>query len=336
MRADSPARSDRPVRSSRTKRTFGQRLYVSLWKRLNILGGPVVALVRAVERGLGPSCVPVFLMPVVGLDFVRRLVDYGEFKRLRTILPEAFWRGMRPGRHLFIAAQNWDSVLTAAFFSDRLGEPGWAQRVRVRGTRPEQLPEFGRRPLILVHLHTGAYGFLHYWLRAQRLRATCYWAGDPMIFRTAWAQRIFARADRVHGLEDVPQMFLPHQLRAAFRFLVPGHILTLAMDAESSTWTPFDANGHEIWLSQGVVHLAEASGALLVPVSVVNEGVARFEIRFGTPVPDALVDRRNPRPAMQFMLDQLWPDAEEEPSRVGWNSLLTLDSRSKPNHIPWP
>jgi hypothetical protein len=39
---------------------------------------------------------------------------------------------------------------------------------------------------------------------------------------------------------------------------------------------------------------------------------------------------------MQFMLDQLWQDAEEDPSRIGWNSLLTLDPRSKPHHIPWP
>jgi lauroyl/myristoyl acyltransferase len=336
MPAEATDSSNRARREDRKKRSLPARLYVSFWKRLNIFGGPAIAVLRAAEKLFGPGCMPVFLLPVVWLDVVRRLVDYRAFKKVRTILPEEFWRGLGPLRHSFRMARNWDSLLTGAFFSDRLGETGWARRFQVRGTRPDQLPESAGRPIILVHLHIGAYALVHFWLRAQRLRATCYWAGEPLIFGTPWARRIFAEAARVHGMEDIPRIFLPHQLRAALQFLVPGHILTTAMDSDSTTCATFNANGHEILLSQGVVHLAEASHAILVPVSVISEGAARFEIRFGPPVPDALVDKHHPRPAIQYLLDHLWKDVEEDPSRLSWSTLLMMDRRSKPSHIPWP
>jgi hypothetical protein len=113
-------------------------------------------------------------------------------------------------------------------------------------------------------------------------------------------------------------------------------MVVIALDSPSTTSAVFQVRGREISLSQGVVHLAESSRAILVPVSVLPQGTCRFEIRFGVPVPDALIDKRNSRPAIQFMLDQLWGEIQEDPSLMGWSTLLTLNDRVNPNIILWP
>lgn len=319
------------------RRPFLQRQYLSCWKRLYRFAPQGVELMRACDKRFGAGCASAFLACSSVLDFVRRLVDFREFKRLRRALPDDFWRGTPPLRHYFTMVRTWQCTLAAALMSDRLGDPDWVRRVRIRGTPPQMMPEFRHRPVILVHLHTGAYGALHYWLRAQGLPAAAYRAGSPEFLLSDWALGIFAAADLQHGVAELPSVLigLP-ALRATLKFLVPGRILTVALDAESGSSAIFRAQGHPIQLSTGVVHLAQSSGAVLVPASMLSCTIGRFEIRFKPPVPDEWIDRRNPRRAIQYLLDQLWQDVEENPSRLGWSSLVRLAPGDKPHHIPWP
>jgi hypothetical protein len=322
------------VRGPRKRRPFLQRQYLSLWKRILSLAPQLVAFLRRWEKTFGPAGLPVILVPAIGFDLLRRAIDYREFKKARRALPPAFWRGLTPARHYLLMIRNWQCTLAAGLLGDRLDSPAWRRRIRVRGTPPEKLPGWGERPVILVHLHTGAYGVIHYWLRAQRLKATSYRAGLPQFLTTPWANRIFDAADRVQGLTDIPSMFVgPRSLRRMIDFLIPGHVLVVALDAESVSSARFSVRGHEIRLSQGVAHLAHA---IVVPISMSCRGLARFDIRFGPPVPDDLIDRRNPGPTIQHLLDWLWHEVEKDPSVLGWNSLLCVGRPANPNHISWP
>ncbi len=326
-----------PVRKPRKKRSFLPRHYLSLWKRILALAPHLVAFLRYWERTFGPAGLPVILAPAIGLDVLRRAVDYREFKQVRQVLPPGFWRGLTPAHHYLLMIRNWQCTLAAGLLGDRLDSPAWRRRIRVHGTPPEKLRGWGQRPVILVHLHTGAYGVIHYWLRARRLKATSYRAGLPQFLTTPWANKIFASADRVQGLDGIPSMFAgPRSLRPMIDFLVPGHVLLVALDAESVSSAPFSVRGCTINLSQGVVHLAERSSALVVPVSMSCCGLTHFDLHFGPPLPDDLVARRNSRPAIQRLFDWLWHEVEKDPSQLGWSSLQCVGPSTRANHIPWP
>jgi lauroyl/myristoyl acyltransferase len=302
------------------------------------VGSIKILVLRASERWGGPKALLWALTPFFYLSIARRLPDYPAFRRMRSILPASFWRGLTPWRHYFLMIRNWQATQATVLLADRLRSSVWTERIRIKGTPPHHLPEWGKRPVILVFLHTGGYPLLRYWLRAQGLPSATY-AVNPISFsQRSLAKKIIAAADEINGLSGVPHIFrVKRPIRPMLNFLVPGHILNLALDAlPSSSSTRFHANGQEIHLRTGIVKMAAISQAVLLPVSIVPQGLCRFEIRFGIPVPDESIDRLHPEPAVQFMLDQLWKDVEEDPSLVNWCTLHALAPHSIPHHLAWP
>jgi lauroyl/myristoyl acyltransferase len=324
----------------RNKRTLLQRISNSFWKRfLAISYFPSILVFRFIERCFGPTCLPVVVTPVIYLDLLRRLVDYREFKRVRAVLPDDFWRGLSPWRHYLIMIRNWQSTLATWLLADRLHLPQWISRFEVSGTPPHQLPEWGARPVLLVYMHLGGYGLLRSWMRAQGVTAGCYSVGRPTVINLPWAEKIVAQAGAVHGLGYAPYTFLgPHRLRDMIKFLIPGRLVTIALDSESQSTMIYQAGGkYPMRVSEGIVRLAALTHAVLLPVSVLPRGIGRFHVRFRTPVPDELIDEKQPRAATQFLLDQLWKDIEAEPSGLGWASLeqLAVDLTIN-HHVPFP
>jgi hypothetical protein len=324
----------------RKRRSIFDRLSHSFWKRVWALLFPVGAhLLRAADRLFGPACLAWVLAPTIAGAFLRRLRDYPNFKRIRATQPLAFWRGLHALRHFLRMICHWQSAIATALLADRLREPAWAERISVTGTPPHRLPEWGQRPVIVLYLHTGGFALLRNWLRSLGLPAVSYVASFPPIVRGPWGQKIYERANLRNNLPGLAQTFNgARDLRTTVRFLVPGHILITGLDAglAQDSATLFHAQGHEIYLSTGMVRLAASTGAILLPVSVVPRGLSRFEVRFGSPVPGSLINRDNPRPAIQHLLDQLWPDLAQDPSLLGWTTLEAMAPHAAEDHQAWP
>ena len=329
-------------KGARKKRSsiFG-RLRHSFWKRFWRVGYPLtIHVYRGAERIFGATALSWLLAPSLYWDFARRLSDYQKFKKLRSYQPARYWRGVTPLHHYFIMVRAWHSTVATALLYDRLGEPGWNGRISVRGTPPQAREDWGTRPVITVFTHTSGFGLLRFWLKAQGLPTISYVASMPAILTCPAAMKMLRAGDAVHGLPPLVQTYQgPRDLRATLEFLKPGRILTMALDAgrTSPTSNIYQAGGCNIHLSSVVLRIAAATNAVLLPVSIVaKEEICSFEVRFGTALPDELLDRKNPRPAVQFLLDQLWKDVEEDPTVLGWTAMEALAPHLAGRHQPWP
>jgi lauroyl/myristoyl acyltransferase len=324
----------------RKRKSLLPRLRDSCLKRIWAVLYPVsIVVLRRFEVWFGPKALPWILGPSICWDFARRLPDYELFKSLRSVHAPAFWGELTARYHYYVMVRNWQSTLATALLCDRLRAPGWAGRIEIRGVPPHQLSEWGKRPVIVVYIHSGAFGILRHWLRSQSVPTAAFVASMPRVLTGSWTRPISINADRVNGLAGVPQFFQGvDQLRDALAFLVPGHVMTMGLDAGPSARfsNAFRVNGAEMWLNTTVVRLAAASGAVLLPASVAASDVCRFEIQFGQPVPHELIDRHNPEPAIQFIIDQLWKEIEAEPSALGWTNLEALAPNLARSHVPWP
>lgn len=122
-------------------------------------------------------------------------------------------------------------------------------------------------------------------------------------------------------------------LRSAARFLVPGRILTVALDGHSSA--SVYSMGSEIRLNDGAVRLALLSNALLLPASAVKKGWFRFEIRFGRPVPEEIMRAGDVRQAVQHLASELWQELRQDRCAINWTTLEAYAGSSH-RRLAWP
>jgi len=314
------------------------RLGRSLLKRIRpTLFRSTIRLVRGGDRLLGPRFVSVLLTPFVAGDFLRRLPDYRLFRRLHATLPVSFWqRG--PLAHYLRMIRIWQETLAVALVYDRLSAPAWASRLTVSGTPPHRLPEWGKRPVVVVFMHTGGFGLLRYWLRAQGTPTASLIRGLPEIV-TTYAQGIREAGDNLYGLSNLPHTFGDiHSLRHAIRFLRPGRALTMALEGGPLTKNRvgYEINGNFLHLEDGAVRIAQRTDAILLPVSVHRRGPCRFEFRFGSPVPDHLVRDGESHAAMKHLVRELWLPLENDPTAIFWSTLEALAPDKMGPRTAWP
>ena len=207
----------------------------------------------------------------------------------------------------------------------------------MRGTLPHALPEWGERPVILAFLHTGGFGLVGYWLRSQGIPCASLVDGLPPILMQEDHWKIAVVGDLRYGLKGVPHLFhRGERLRKAIRFLKPGHALTVALDGAELTSDRYDAGVFPILVQKGACRIAAQTNAIVIPVSVRRTAVCRFEIRFGNPVPDELIQREDFTGATQYLISELWPDLKENPSDLNWTTLEALAPTLKVKRMEWP
>jgi len=293
----------------------------------------------AVERVCGAAAVPWLMSPYVLWSVVRRRKEYHQFARLRNTQPPAFWKGISPRRHYFKMIRVWHEFLGMAVSYHRLGLPYWQARVEVKGTPPDKLPEWGARPVILAFLHTGTFGMLRFWMRARKIPTASLIVAMPAIVDNPNFQKYLDAGDKSYGLEGVPHMFRGATgLRNAIRFLKPGHVLTMALDGSktSSEADRLDAGGIPIYVKQGACRVAAQTNALVVPAAVRRTSASRYEVRFGKPVPDELIQKEDFTAATQHLISELWPDIQKDPSDLNWTSLEALAPTLQTGRTGWP
>jgi hypothetical protein len=274
----------------------------------------MIAAVRAGDSVAGPGMLRFILLPWIIADILRRLPEFPQFRRLRSTLPPDFWEGSRPLSHYLRMIDHWQRSLAFCLLANRFARsrPNFVQ---VRGTPPEQLKEWGKRPVMVVCLHTGGYVFLRHWLRSRGIVAASLVKSRPEIIRRYEDSLQRKRSEE----KNPPYFFHVSDLRAAARFLAPGRVLVLAVEAQPGAHSTIVNAGAPFRLNDGAVRLARKSNAVLLPASVWLH--RRLDVCFGNPVPQALIDRPDTQGAMEFLAHEFWDDLAGDPCAIGWTTL---------------
>jgi hypothetical protein len=291
---------------------------------------------RGAERLFGPGILFWMLAPEILLTGVGRCKDYGHLQKLRARLPSTFHKGsdLAHFRRMF---RGWTTGRTVTLFYDRLNSRAWKKRITVRGIPPHLLPEWGRQPVVVAFLHTGAFPLLRYWLRAQRIPVATYVGGLPRSFR--YGQKFRDRGDLAYGLSDTPHVFSGGKsLRDALRFLKPGHSLLVALEERDFGKPPdaYSLNEISICLNQVAFRIACLANAVLMPAAVRQRGLCHFEITFGRPVPAAMMNEEGLATSNLHLLRELWRDLEDDASALTWTTLEALSPDLITKRGTWP
>jgi glycosyltransferase involved in cell wall biosynthesis len=320
-------------------RDLPRRLRHSLGKRLRpILFRAWIFWVRKSEQIAGPRFLSALLLPLVVLDFLRRLPDYRHFRKMRAALPASLRRGSALA-HYFTMVRTWQESLALVLLYDRLGSPRWIARLTVAGTLADHLPQWKERPVVLAYLHTGGFGFIRFVLRARGLPVALLGRALPEMLETGENAAIRRAGDERYGFTSVPHFFFDTDpLRPVVRYLQPGHLLVLALDGGPVTPDRLacTVGGSVFHLKETALRFARLSRALLVPVSAQRRGAFRFELRFGPPVPEALLQTGDTASVLQHLVRGLLPGLEEDPNAITWSTLEALVPELAAKRTAWP
>lgn len=293
----------------------------------------------AVERLGGARIMPLLMAPHTLFNMVKRRREYALFVEFRNVMPPKFWKGIGPKEHYLKMIRVWYEFMGMAIAYPRLGQPYWQERVKVVGEPPFDSPEWKSRPIILTFLHTGAFGIIRFWMRARGFRTASLLGDTPTIMHNEIFRPYLEAGDKEYSIEGVPQLFkYEGGIREAIRFLKPGNFLTIALDggkrgAESDR---HDAGGYPIFVKKGACRIAAQTNAIVLPVGVRRTSSYRYEVKFGKPVPDELLQKGDFVAATQHLVSELWPDLAEDPSDLNWTTLEALAPKLQTNRIGWP
>jgi hypothetical protein len=297
-------------------------------------------LVHFADRVGGPIALAGIIFFYFILDLRNRWYDYPRFVRLHDLRPPGFWKGTSAFRHYFRMIWRWHLSCGAILAYPRLGLPYWKKRFKISGTPPQALPEWNTRPVVLASMHVGAFALIPYWLRSLGISAATMVGGLPMILDNAEIWKSRARGNLLYGLQDVPLTFERRgpAVRAAFRFLKPRHILCMAIDGGRLSLEDdvYDAGGFTFYAKQGAARIAAQTNAILIPITVNHIGLLRFDFRFGTPVPDELLQKEDFKAATQHLVTELWKDNRERPDDLTWTPMESYAPELRSRKPGWP
>lgn len=236
--------------------------------------------VRALERGLPPPVLRRLLWPWAAIWVLPGRSQWKAFRphwnripatlRHRDLeLPDFLRRRLRSSLARFLT-----------FWPDRLGAPRWQQRIRYEGLHHVLTVLNGGAPAVLATLHFGVLFLLRYFLRARGIAASVLVAQDP-----TGRPRLQEMKNALMASPGLPEVFTLDEVRAARRFLTPGHCLVVAVDFDRGRQVRVATTHGTMRLATGAMRLAQASGARLIPCLAEEESPWRFVVHFGEPVP---------------------------------------------------
>ena len=308
-------------------------------KLLDLYFGLFINSLYVLEKIFGIDAIRLIAAVVTRGDMINRNRDFPQFVCLRNHLGDDFWKGSNAYHHYYKMVRNWHEGAIVALFYHRLGLPRWKKRFEVTGPLPQSHPEWGKRPVIFTFMHTGPFGLLSFWLRAQGIAVASLAGGLPMIIDNRHHCKVIAIGNRRFGLDGVPNNFNRYSaLRDGIRFLTPGHALIIALDGGriGDDGESCDADGFPILVKQGAVRIAARTNAILIPISVRRTSFCRFVIHFRDPVPDELVRDPDTTKASQHIVSALWPDIKEDPTDLNWTTLEELAPSLRTFRVGWP
>jgi lauroyl/myristoyl acyltransferase len=239
----------------------------------------------------------------------------------RAFTESLIWRGRRPPRSLPPAGRGATfatelSARTAAWMStasllwaDRFATAQWRDRFDVQELDAVRAAA-AERPVVIATIHFGGIFVMPSLLRAFGI-PTAAVVGDK-IWPVRWWRERRARLTEIDGL---PAHLRAGDARAIVRYLQPGRCLLVALDYPlgEQALTPY--GGTNVRLSTPAFRLARITNATVLPVLVRADGLLRFAVHVGRPVPDDVVARGDDYAALAHVVNELLPVAAIRPEQ---------------------
>jgi lauroyl/myristoyl acyltransferase len=143
------------------------------------------------------------------------------------------------------------------------------------------------RPVALAFLHFGPLILLCHWLRAHGLPAAAMRYGPSAQRPLYW--RYIDRLSAPGGRSDWPAVFDRTELRRAYEHLRAGRILAMAAEGRHDRHLRLVGEEFTFDMATGVIRLAAATGAVVIPCLLTAGPRMSFTVRLGEAVPDELV-----------------------------------------------
>lgn len=207
-------------------------------------------------------------------------------------------------------------------WSDRLTEPRWQQRITVVGV--EHLGRAIAQPVIVATVHTRSTVMVNAWLRAQKVPVGTV-ASDPR-FLADPVMRVRMELGNAIG---PPRQFLPGSGLAIARFLQPGHVLMVAIDAPRGRTVEGTWRARPVRLATGAFRLARKRAAIVLPMVGTETGRWRWRLVIGPPIPaEMLADARYAQAASWFAASVL-PEVAAHPNQAGGTLVDALQRHQR-------
>jgi len=229
------------------------------------------------------------------------------------------------------------------FFPDRLAAPKWRQLCQIDGLEPVLAALAAGRAVILATLHFGVYAQTRMWLRAHGIPAATL-AGGPIAKRSA----LLRVSDRYSPDPEIPVAFYQDQLRELKQHLSQGYPLIITCDGSSGkkVTVPF-CDGWTIEIATGALRLAGGQRVEIFPLTTVDLGHWRTQIKVGAPVPTEFAEDFPAAaghliaaclPALRQYPDQSTFDLARhiKPIAIGNNPQLPVANRNVSGNLPPP
>jgi lauroyl/myristoyl acyltransferase len=198
----------------------------------------------------------------------------------------------------------------ALLWSDRFTRPPWSARFDV-SELDKLRAVIADQPAIIVTVHFGGIFVLPSLLRANGI-PTAAVVGDRL-WPVRWWRERRASLTQIDGL---PAHLRSGDARAIVRYLQAGRCLLVAADYPLGEQIDATFAGGRVRLSTPSFRLARITGAALVPVIARGEGIWRYTVRVGEPVPDDLVAGGNDAAVLAHIVNQLLPIAATRPEQA--------------------
>ncbi|HXT10665.1 MAG TPA: hypothetical protein VN873_03815 [Candidatus Angelobacter sp.] len=198
------------------------------------------------------------------------------------------------------------------FFPDRLDEPKWRDRLKIRGLEYLETARRQKRPVVLAFCHFGRYSLLRYWLRAAGYPAAMVVKG-----RSEDRSPLKRLKDRYSPFPKIPTAFYnENQLREMIEFVAAGNPLLMALDVKlgKKLHVPVD-DDWQFRMSSGPIRLAMRQRAELMACLIVDHGGWNFEITLGPPVPVEVIESGNELRAGEHLLETILPILRAHPEQ---------------------
>ncbi len=287
------------------------------------------AFLRLSERLLPPRLLVLAILPaamVLGGWLAFRGVSFRQHYRF-VVAKEPGQSRWRLFWRVWIRRAVAHAARLLILWPDRLGRPRWQRRCEFIGWERLGAALTEGRSVVLATLHYGNLAMIYHWLRSRGV-AAAFLASRIRSAALPLRNRLDELADRAYGLQNVPRLFLQDQLWDAQDFLNTGrHVLGVPIEPKSKRRVVVNGDGYSLAVSTGFLTMATMAEAVVLPCLISSPGFLRSKIRFGWPIPEADVARRDRhQAACENIVGQLAPWIADRPEECGTVLLVAFFS----------
>jgi lauroyl/myristoyl acyltransferase len=198
----------------------------------------------------------------------------------------------------------------ALLWADRFDRSPWRQRFELSDL--EQLRTLiATRPVLVTTVHFGGIFVMPTLLRALGI-PTAAVVGDKL-WPVRWWRERRAQLTAVAGL---PAHLRSGDARQIARYLRPGRALLVALDYPLGDQVLAGYDGRALRLSTPSIRLARITGAVVVPAILRVDGLWRYSLHVGRPVPDGLLSSADDSAVVAHLVNELLPVAAARPEQA--------------------